>query len=123
VIERASERDFKASEFKAEWAPDEVKGRHRQLIDVFDQKSRVAFELKVSANNPHHEFYKDIFKVLVFNDVLQRMNVKPIRKLVFLAPTEGARKLDNEFANNAIALAKGSGLKVKVVAIGSSSSS
>ncbi len=36
-------------------------------IDVVDLKNKIAYELKVSPKNPHHEFYKDIFKVALAN--------------------------------------------------------
>ena len=42
----------------------------------------IAFELKSSSNNVHHEFYKDVLKVLVYNE----SHNEKIEKLVFLSP-------------------------------------
>src|SRR5689334_7104627 len=40
----------------------------RQRIDLVDQTERVAYELKVSPNNIHFDFYRDIFKVIIARD-------------------------------------------------------
>lgn len=37
-------------------------------IDLIDTKNKIAFELKVSPKNVGHELYKDVMKVLLFND-------------------------------------------------------
>lgn len=37
----------------------------RECIDLVDTRDGVAYELKVSPNNTHFEFYRDIFKVAV----------------------------------------------------------
>ena len=39
----------------------------KQLIDLVDLENAIAYELKVSENNVHHEFYKDVFKILLAN--------------------------------------------------------
>lgn len=44
-----------------------VAPRLRDRIDIVDIADETAFEFKVSGKNPHHEFYKDIFKVIVYN--------------------------------------------------------
>ena len=62
----------------------------KEKIDLVDLKDAVAYELKVSKNNTHFEFYRDIFKVAVHNAHNPRWNIK---KLIFIAPTEGADKL------------------------------
>lgn len=36
-----------------------------EKIDVIDFSTATAYEMKVSGKNPQHEFYKDIFKVLI----------------------------------------------------------
>jgi hypothetical protein len=61
----------------------------REKIDLLDPGSGIAFELKVSGNNPHHEFYRDIFKVWAYN----RSAEQPVRKLVFLTERNAATKL------------------------------
>lgn len=50
-------------------------------IDLVDLKDRIAYELKVSQNNAHFEFYKDVFKILYANK-----SKKIIDKLVFCCP-------------------------------------
>lgn len=60
-----------------------------ERIDVIDSKSATAFEMKVSGKNPHHEFYKDIFKVIIYNE----NNCIMIKRLVFLTEKSGADKL------------------------------
>jgi hypothetical protein len=64
-------------------------------IDLVDIKTKTAYELKVSPNNPHHEFYRDIFKVLYAN-----REVVKIEKLIFICKQEGINKLGylGEFA-------------------------
>jgi len=62
----------------------------KEKIDLVDLQDAVAYELKVSKNNTHFEFYRDIFKVAVHNAHNSRLKIK---KLVFIAPTAGADKL------------------------------
>jgi len=38
-----------------------------ERFDLVDTIDRTVFELKTSGNNPHHEFYKDIFKLVIHN--------------------------------------------------------
>lgn len=61
-----------------------------EKIDLVDLQDAVAYELKVSKNNTHFEFYRDIFKVAIHNAHNPRWQIK---KLVFITPTEGANKL------------------------------
>lgn len=67
-----------------------VGGGFNEKIDVVDLQDAIAYELKVSKNNTHFEFYRDIFKVAVHNAHNPRWQIK---KLVFITPTEGANKL------------------------------
>ncbi len=53
----------------------------------------VAFELKVSPNNTHFELYRDIFKVAVHNT----HRTFKIRRLVFITPETGAKKVQSAF--------------------------
>ena len=62
----------------------------KEKIDLVDLQDAVAYELKVSKNNTHFEFYRDIFKVAVHNAHNTRWQIK---KLVFITPTVGANKL------------------------------
>jgi hypothetical protein len=61
----------------------------KQKIDIVDFHTMIAYEMRVSENNPQHELYKDIFKVLVYNE---KNNIK-IKKLVFITPQNGLKKL------------------------------
>lgn len=77
-----------ANRFNAEYKANNEVGNQSHKIDLVDTVERVAYELKVSANNPHFEFYKDVFKVLYANTP-----VKVIDKLVFCCPSSAERKL------------------------------
>jgi hypothetical protein len=59
--------------------PVDTTQRARQLIDLVDMEGEVAYELKVSGNNVHHEFYKDVFKILFANSKQQRF-----KKFIFI---------------------------------------
>ena len=85
-----------------------------EKIDLVDIKERVAYELKVSENNPHMEFYRDIFKALVFN---RRNPNNKLRKLIFITPEVGAVKLDKAFGDDVKAIALEAGLVVQIARI------
>lgn len=74
--------------FVAEFIANNEAGNRSHKIDLVDTTHRIAYELKVSANNPHFEFYKDIFKVLYANS-----KIKVIDKLVFCCPSSAQSKL------------------------------
>ena len=74
-----------------------------QKIDLVDENDRVAYELKASKNNVHMEIYRDVFKILVFN---QRNPTNRIRTLVFIAPKLGIENLGKEFPNDVQAIVK-----------------
>jgi hypothetical protein len=57
------------------------------LVDVID---RTVYELKVSGNNPHHEFYKDIFKVFIHN---RNAPHDAFQHFVFFTTASAVRKL------------------------------
>jgi hypothetical protein len=61
-----------------------------EKIDIFDLSTATAYEMKVSGKNPEHEFYKDIFKIIIYN---QHHNIK-IQRLVFLTEDDGTYKLN-----------------------------
>lgn len=70
----------------------------RERIDLVDRRDRVAYELKVSPNNTHFEFYRDIFKVIIARD-----NALPaLDHFVFITPFQGARSLERAFARAVI---------------------
>lgn len=62
-----------------------------EKIDAIDLLEKTAYELKVSGKNPHHEFYKDIFKVLIYNE--EHPNEK-IKTFVFITEKEGVEVLE-----------------------------
>jgi hypothetical protein len=65
----------------------------RERIDLVDTRDLVAYELKVSPNNTHFEFYRDIFKVIIARD-----NALPgLGHFVFITPEEGVRRLCRDF--------------------------
>jgi len=86
-----------------------------ERIDLVDETDGIAFELKVSPNNVHFEFYRDIFKVAVRNREPQSFKIK---RLVFITPEEGAAKLRGSFVKSVSAIAEGQlGFDVEVVGI------
>jgi hypothetical protein len=76
-----------------------VSPHNNERIDVVDNRSHIAYELKVSGKNTHHEFYKDIAKVLTYNEY-QETEFR-IWKLVFISEVRGInslkRRLDTKF--------------------------
>ena len=68
-----------------------------------DFHAAVAYELKVSKNNTHFEFYCDIFKVIVHHAHQPRW---PIQKLIFITSIEGATKLVTRYGQAVRALAE-----------------
>ena len=79
--------------FRAEY---QVGDSFNEKIDLVDLEDAVAYELKVSKNNTHFEFYRDIFKIAVHNAHNPRLQIK---KLVFITPTAGADKLRTAYGN------------------------
>lgn len=70
-----------------------VSPENRERIDLVDLKNRVAYELKVSGKNVHHEFYKDVVKVMTYNEY--QITAAQIVKLVFISEDKGIRSLSN----------------------------
>ena len=59
-----------------------------ERIDLVDLEAGIAYELKVSPNNDHFEFYRDIFKVLIARD-----NSTPqISSFCFVCPEQAAKR-------------------------------
>jgi hypothetical protein len=44
-----------------------VKGADNEKFDIFDAEAQTVYEIKLSGKNIGHEYYKDLFKVLVHN--------------------------------------------------------
>ena len=57
-----------------------IGGNLKERIDVIDTANATAYEMKASGVNPNHEFNKDIFKVIIYNE----HNTDTIRRLVFI---------------------------------------
>jgi hypothetical protein len=67
-----------------------IKEGLKEKIDLIDHSVNMAYEMKVSGKNPHHEFYRDIFKVIIYN----QHHAKKLRGLVFITEQDGADKLN-----------------------------
>jgi len=87
-----------------------------ERIDLVDVEGNVAYELKVSGKNPDHEFYKDIFKVMVYNRRRQSQDPK-IKKLVFITEEGGAAKLQRGLGQAVIEAMPRLGLTIVVKGI------
>src|SRR3990172_5036325 len=61
-----------------------IKGNLNEKVDVIDFSAATAYEMKVSGKNEGHEFYKDIFKVLIYN----QNHDKKLKRLVFITEKE-----------------------------------
>ena len=60
-----------------------------EKIDVINISTATAYELKASGKNAGHEFYKDIFKVIVYN----QHHDKKLERLVFITEKKGIARL------------------------------
>ena len=84
-----------------------------EKIDLVDRREFIAYELKVSPNNTHFEFYRDVFKVWVQRE----LGHEPLKKLVFITPKAGADRLRKQLGQEVIQLAAKHGLVVEIAAI------
>jgi len=60
-----------------------------EKIDVVNFSNATAYEMKTSGKNAGHEFYKDIFKVLIYN----QHHDKKLERLVFITEKEGIARM------------------------------
>lgn len=79
-----------------------VSPNNNEKIDVIDYDNKIAYELKVSGKNTHHEFYKDIFKLIIFNEY----STEKILKLVFISEKPGIENLKKRIDNKLFDLIK-----------------
>jgi len=79
-----------------------VSENNNEKIDVVDHETLTAYELKVSGKNPHHEFYKDIMKVLTFNEYQTPEN--RLMKFVFITEKDGIKSLEKRIDSKLINL-------------------
>ena len=82
-----------------------------EKIDLVNLTDRIAYELKASGNNPGHEFYKDVFKILVFNEKSKRK----IRTLVFITEKKGVEKLKRGLGAAAVGYARKLNLQIELI--------
>ena len=68
--------------FPGRFVAEQPVGKLRERIDLVDLVCGIAYELKVSPNNDHFEFYRDIFKVLVARD----NSLLQIKSFCFVSP-------------------------------------
>ncbi|HEY2973445.1 MAG TPA: hypothetical protein VGJ48_13110 [Pyrinomonadaceae bacterium] len=89
-----------------------VRPEFDQRIDVLDQKEMCAFEFKVSGKNATSEFYKDVVKVLLWNE----RHSEKIKKLVFITEEScGRRLLDSPMPQAFIQFLRNGDLAVEIV--------
>lgn len=82
-----------------------------QRVDVLDKEEMCAYEFKVSGKNAASEFYKDIVKIILWNE--RRGN--KINKLVFITEEEWGRKyLDTAMPHAFIKYLGNNGLAVDI---------
>ncbi len=87
-----------------------------EKIDIIDTSENVAYELKVSGNNTHHEFYKDLVKVLTYNEY--NSNKNRLTKLVFISESKGIESLRNRLdEKNLIMLKNTHKLNIELIGI------
>ena len=96
--------------FEVEPVPESARSR----IDAVDYATGTAYEFKVSGKNPHHRFFRDIWKVAVLNS----RGGGRITKLVFLVGTPGASDLADTFTQSVREVAKADmGIDVEIVGV------
>ena len=84
-----------------------------EKIDIVDFSTAIAYEMKVSGKNPHHEFYKDIFKVIVYN----RRHDRKLERLVFITEKDGADRLSKGLGKAVMESCEQYGMSITVIGI------
>lgn len=83
-----------------------------QKIDVVDRVDRCAYEFKVSGKNATSEFYKDVVKVILWNETRS----DKLTRLVFITEEEWGKKyLETEMPHAFIKYLARSGLEVEIL--------
>lgn len=94
-----------------------VRPEFDQRIDVLDRQEMCAFEFKVSGKNATSEFYKDVVKILLWNE----RHEDKIKKLVFITEeTFGRRLLDSPMPRAFISFLQSHHLAVEIAYVGAS---
>ena len=84
-----------------------------ERLDAVDLATATAYEMKVSGKNPHHEFYKDIFKVIVYNQHHERK----LERLVFITEEMGADRLSRGLGQAVTESGNQFGVSITVVGV------
>jgi len=93
-----------------------VSSENNERIDIIDHSTNTAYELKVSGKNTHHEFYKDLVKVLTYNEY-QAVKSR-IGKLVFISESAGIKSLTGRLDSKFITMVRNNhGLSIELVGI------
>jgi hypothetical protein len=85
----------------------------KERIDLVDTVGGIAYELKVSPNNTHFEFYKDIFKIVLARD----NSLSHLNRFIFITPISGAKRMQKGLGKAVIEHSKSFGLTVEVFGI------
>jgi len=86
-VTKTWQQDVVSNDIQCEVA---IKEGLKEKIDLIDYSVSMAYEMKVSGKNPHHEFYRDIFKVIIYN----QHHAKKLQGLVFITEKYGANNLN-----------------------------
>lgn len=87
-----------------------------EKIDIVDLSKHEAYELKVSGKNTHHEFYKDLIKVLTYNEYADPG--EKINKLIFISELSGIKSLEGRLDAKLLSMLKNThGLSIELVSI------
>ena len=93
-----------------------VSPKSNEKIDVVDSSKKIAYELKVSGKNTHHEFYKDIAKVLTYNEY--KDEAENLNKLIFISEAKGVQSLKGRLDSKFITMLKNThGISIELVSI------
>lgn len=76
-----------------------VTPENNERTDIVNHQMGIAYELKVSGNNTHHEFFKYLIKILTYNEY--QLESTKIKKMVFISESKGINslsgRLDSKF--------------------------
>ena len=106
-------QDAVLAAFPGRFSREQPVGELGERIDLVDLFGGIAYELKVSPNNDHFEFYRDIFKVLVARDD----GIPQIRSFCFICPNEAARRYEKGLRRSVIGEGARLGLSIIVAAL------
>jgi hypothetical protein len=99
--------------FPGRFIPEHPVGKLGERIDLIDIVDGIAYELKVSPNNDHFEFYRDVFKVLI----ARQEGLSKVRTFCFVCPSEAASRFEKGLRRSVLALGPHLGLSISVAGI------